>query len=81
MRHVEDGDVALPQLADDGEEAVDLGAVEGGGGLVHDHDPEVLRECLGHLHQLLVRHAEVLDALLRPDIQAELAEDGGGTAR
>ena len=68
------------RLADDGEQALHLGPVEGRRRLVHDHDAEVLRQGLGDLHQLLVGHAQVLDALLGRHVQPQLAQHGRGAA-
>jgi hypothetical protein len=42
-------------------ERVDLGVVEGGGGLVHDEHPRVVREGLGDLDHLLLGDREAVD--------------------
>ena len=74
---VEDGDAAVAQAADGGEEAVDLVGRERGGRLVHDQQPRAGRERLRDLEQLPVGDAEPAHRGVGVDPDRELAEDAG----
>ena len=62
------------QRADAIEEPLDLPIGERGGRLVHHQDPGVLRQRLGDLDHLLLRHAELVRQRARVDVEAEAVE-------
>lgn len=61
MRDVDDGHPGGGEALDDAEEVVDLVGVEGGGGLVHHDEPDVVRERPRHGDDLLLCGGEVAD--------------------
>jgi hypothetical protein len=78
MRDVDDGGAAGGEAGDRDEQLVDLGLRERGGGLVHDQDPGLLRERLGHLDHLLLGDTQLAHRSLGVDRHPELAEKGLG---
>jgi hypothetical protein len=78
---VDDGDAAGGEVADDGEEVVDLLAVQDRGGLVHDDQPGVLGQRAGHADHLLRRGRQRPDLGGGPDLGVpEPGEQRGGGA-
>ena len=76
VRDVDD-DLALGlELADDGEQRLDLRIAQAGGGLVKADDAQVFAAARLHdLHQLLIGDAQILDLVRSLDRDAELVDD------
>ncbi len=82
VRDVEHGEATGTQALDGLEQALDLVHRKSGGGLVHDQDARVERQCLGDLDRLLARDGEAAHELARRDrvIGCELGEQRLGVA-
>ena len=74
VRDVDAGDAVGLQHPQDVHELVDLGLGEGGGRLVEDQDPGILRERLGDLGHLHLPDAQPLDDVERRDGQQVLLQ-------
>lgn len=75
---VEDGDAAVMEVADEGEQPFDLGGRQAGGGLVHDQQAGVARERLGDLQQLLLGHDQVSHPGAGVELEPDPAEQAQG---
>ena len=75
VRDVDDAGVGRAEAADEVEQHVDLGVVQGGRRLVHDEHLGVEGERLGDLHHLLAGDGEALDRLVGVEREAETVEE------
>src|SRR5690606_33110604 len=90
MGDVDDGEAAGREVADDLEEALDLGDGEGGGGLIEDNDAAptpptptgavatAVVECAGDLHDLAVTRRERSERGVDVDRRFKFGEQAGG---
>ena len=78
VRDIEDHAALVPQVADDGEELVDLARGEAAGGFVEGDDLGAAAERLGDFHHLPLADRQVRELQVRVDVLAEAAQLGGG---
>ena len=76
---VDDGDAAVAQAADGIEEALDVGALQAAGRLVHQQDARIAGQSTADLDDLLIGERETAGAHARIDLGAsEVGEESGG---
>ena len=76
---VDDADALPLDVADDGEQALDLVRGQRGGGFIHHDDARLESERLRNLHELLLRGGEPAARGIQIDLHAEPPEQFRGT--
>lgn len=72
--NIDDGHAAPLQHADRVKQNFNFTVGQRRGGLIHDEHPGIDGEGFGHLHHLLLRHAQIADQRVRVDVHAELVQ-------